>query len=200
MCTGRQAGCFSGACASYILTIRGNNLTIYFKGACANCQKHKGLALVGILSKEGAPVAGKLFGQCDTTSCSRSSVTPGSRFQTVFNVPILYDIYPISLAKLGFDKGRNNFSAYPANAFSTPGFIMLTVAAASMMIVLMPVGILLCRLTSAWRHSTSSDFFPWKTQFPEIRRRWREILVFMFNVPGLTGDVQSCKQCTIALN
>ena len=86
-------------------------------------------------------------------------LTPGSRFQTILNVLIPYDIYPISLAKPGFDKGRNDFSAYPANVYSTPGFIMLTIAAASMMIVLIPVGILLCRLTSAWRHSTSSDFF-----------------------------------------
>ena len=55
---------FSGACEPYILTIRGNNnLTMYFKGARAIFQKHKELALVGILSKEGAPVPGELFGR-----------------------------------------------------------------------------------------------------------------------------------------
>ena len=92
MCTERQANCFSRACAPYILNIRGNNLTMHFKGARAICQKHKELPLVGILSKEGAPVAGKLVGRCDTTSYSRSSVTPGSRFQAILNVLIPYDI------------------------------------------------------------------------------------------------------------
>ena len=87
----------------------------------------------------------------------------------------------------------------------SPGLIILTIAAASMMIVSIPVGILVCRVTSAWRHSTSSDFFLGRTQFHQIRQRWRTTLVFVFKklveipVPGLTGDIQSCKQCTIAL-
>ena len=79
---------------------------MYLKRAREICQKHKELALVGILSKEGAPVGGKLVDRCDTTSYSRSSVTPGSRFQTILNVLIPYGIYPISMAKLGFEKGE----------------------------------------------------------------------------------------------